>query len=78
MIFWKSHYSAQQSGREGPEYPREPRSPECPRQNAVMSELSHPGFPHSLLFELLQKADLTDTGFSAILIREAVIWQGCQ
>lgn len=57
---------------------RELSSPEPPDRRLFTSELVQPRFLHSLLFELLQKADLTDTGFSAILIRGAMIWQGCQ
>lgn len=44
----------------------------------LMLELLHPSFFHSLLSEPLQKADLINTGFCAILIRYSVFWQDCQ
>lgn len=45
----------------------------APEGRLLILELLHPRFLHSLLFELLQKADLINTGFSATLIRDAMI-----
>lgn len=74
MQFWKSRYSAQQCSRKGLESPPEVSGPELPRGKAIDAWTFAPKVSSLAIIQML--ADLINIGFSAILIRDAMIWQG--